>query len=391
MSELRQFLERWEEASRKSLEAREHEKKALRDLLAAVFERSGSGVYEVDTLRLREDGGWDIVVVPRTLRSWEPVVEEVKSVAPELEPPNASQEVAAPQMVAAPVEQFVFESAGHAASTTAQERVGVFDWDVLRNPTLDDEGEDESLETEERVSSGASLEMNTEAFASYEESPLPPIDFPPLPPLVFDEDVEKQQPTEEPEEPSVQSADHQIGASKSVANEVTGISDAVSESSGLAELVVPPLPDLPVVSFGETTEEQVAEPPSSKSSEASPPLYEAPAKNMSVKEIMRLKDTPLRVPLGSKRENPYLSGSKDPRARANRLAHTLVSEVIAYRKEEHQKALVQGVEHVRQLFAADIERAYLEYQRQMRDSDLSDIEEIFQAAVRQLLFNGRDV
>lgn len=102
-------------------------------------------------------------------------------------------------------------------------------------------------------------------------------------------------------------------------------------------------------------------------------------------------DTSLRVAsMGTPRTNPFRTMSSDPRRRAERLARTLVSDMIAYRKEEHEKALKGGVDAIRKAFSQDIDDARANYYAQVGE-DLAERDHIFVIAVNELLGNGLEV
>lgn len=385
MPKLQQAVTRWEDASRKSLEAREDEKDALHDLLTIVFGESGHGVYDIASLSPTEDGGWRIVVSPRSLRVQEESIEKDVEPSPQVEAVEAVVDV-----LESPYETSAQEVDGALEDASAQIDAPVIDWDVLQSPTVfEDEGEQDerSPEVEDIVlhDSNPEQERHDAANTSDSDASPTPLELPPLPSITFDEELDDETVDAQSSLNEVQ-VDHP-GDSRPTAQEAAEDTAGDNEADNL---VVPPLPSLPPISLEEPAQSAEPEPVEDALQEESQAPQGMKPEGVSVKDIMRQKETPLRVPAGTKRENPYLSGSIDPHARANRLAHTLVSEVIAYRKAEHQEALAQGVEQIKKLFDADIERAHLEYQRQMRDSNIPDAEKIFREAVHQLLFNGRD-
>lgn len=91
-----------------------------------------------------------------------------------------------------------------------------------------------------------------------------------------------------------------------------------------------------------------------------------------------------------RRKNPFKQASTDPRVRAERLARTLVSDIIAYAPAKHGAALRAGVEQIRSEFEAEIDAARTEYYAQV-EASLSDRDAIFHKAVNELLGNGQEV
>jgi hypothetical protein len=119
-----------------------------------------------------------------------------------------------------------------------------------------------------------------------------------------------------------------------------------------------------------------------------PPL---PALVGGVMEQMPESTGALRVVPGSPRENPLKRMAGDPAARARRLARTLVSDVVEYRKADHASALAEGPDALRSTFAPDLEKSRRNFYDQVPERDVPDRERIFVEAVNEILGAGQHV
>src|SRR5690606_20538295 len=192
------------------------------------------------------------------------------------------------------------------------------------------------------------------------EAPLEgkPFELPPLPPLsvLDDKDDIVPFPNTPSTKPVVQEKEEKEPAS--LATEDLGAS-------------LPPLPSLDPTSSAE-------------------PADSGPA---DLETLLRNGRSELRVkqtPQNGRRKNPFKQSSTDPRKRAERLARTLVSDMIAYAPDKHAGALRKGLDAIRTEFADEIETARFEYYAQV-DESLPDREAIFRKAVNDLLGNGQPV
>lgn len=191
----------------------------------------------------------------------------------------------------------------------------------------------------------------------------------------------------------------------------------ISEGEDDAELVLPPLPPLDGISLlADDVEETTRE--TDRSAEAGenegdsnivmpalPPLEpgdeqeradedlrsETKMAEEDLASLIKKGNASLRVSsVGTPRANPFRQKSLDPRQRAERLARTLVSDMIAYRRGDYEAALGKGVEEIRRRFREDIEEARAEFYAQVKE-DLPDRDRIFAIAVNELLGNGQEV
>lgn len=110
-----------------------------------------------------------------------------------------------------------------------------------------------------------------------------------------------------------------------------------------------------------------------------------------LKDILEAGSQGLRVQSQRKRKNPFREASDDPEDRAERLAHTLVSDMIGYKENVYREVLPQGGEAIREAFAEEIERARDEYLAQVEKDEVATYKDIFINAVNQQLGNGQIV
>jgi hypothetical protein len=94
------------------------------------------------------------------------------------------------------------------------------------------------------------------------------------------------------------------------------------------------------------------------------------------------------APLGKRRSNPLKSGSSDPQGRAVRLAQTLASDAVSYRKADYDRARAQGTDAIRTAFQDDIEECRRRYFDQVSEADVPEREAIFTKAINDILGKG---
>lgn len=238
--------------------------------------------------------------------------------------------------------------------------------------------------TPERVSEEAALAADAEYEAATGEDPL----LAPLPELPDFRDVAPVPQTTEAEP---------APAAEPLPEPAKEVDDG---------LLLPPLPPLALLDnddevlapdtgaavaahASEDAVELLGQPSAPPAPAPAPAAEEEPA---DLATLLRNGSKELRVkPTKEKRKNPFKQSSTDPKSRAERLARTLVSDMIAYGRERHDAALQQGVAAIRVEFEADIETARAEYYAQVDADSTPSRDEIFRKAVNDLLGNGQQV
>jgi hypothetical protein len=81
-------------------------------------------------------------------------------------------------------------------------------------------------------------------------------------------------------------------------------------------------------------------------------------------------------------------GSKDPNARAERLARALVSDIVAYHPERRDRSLVEGT--LRAEFRDEIMKSWEEYVAQVGTS-LAKSTPYFRDALNKILAKGQQI
>lgn len=83
-----------------------------------------------------------------------------------------------------------------------------------------------------------------------------------------------------------------------------------------------------------------------------------------------------------------LFGRRDPQERARRLARVLVSDMIVYHSDRHQRALREGTLH--QEFQDEIDKSWEQYVQQV-GSEMAQETDYFREALNELLARGEEV
>lgn len=130
--------------------------------------------------------------------------------------------------------------------------------------------------------------------------------------------------------------------------------------------------------------------PQPKKSEPARSSSESPTGPRTLAELLESGDPALRVPPAEMRPNPYLNASIDPQSRAERLARTLVGDIVAYRVDDHRRALAEGPDSLRAEFGEDVDAARAEFLRQV-DPDQVDVEVVFRDALNEVIAHGQQV
>lgn len=110
----------------------------------------------------------------------------------------------------------------------------------------------------------------------------------------------------------------------------------------------------------------------------------------SLGELLDATDDTLRLSPPARRENPYLNASTDPVSRAERLARTLVGDMVVYRSEAHQAALRDGPDALRTAFTDEIATARAEFMRQIEPGEV-DADTIFNTALNEVFAHGQSI
>ena len=100
---------------------------------------------------------------------------------------------------------------------------------------------------------------------------------------------------------------------------------------------------------------------------------------------------PAPPPLAAKPAAPaggFTFGKRDPHEKAARLARVLVSDIITYNPERHQRALDGGT--IKQDFEDEIKKSWGEYVDQV-GRDLAESTEYFNQALNEILARGQKI
>ena len=81
-------------------------------------------------------------------------------------------------------------------------------------------------------------------------------------------------------------------------------------------------------------------------------------------------------------------GKRDPKEKAHRLARVLVSDIILYNPDRHQKALEAG--NLKEEFEEEIEKSWEEYVEQVGE-DMANSTDFFNEALNEILAKGQSV
>ncbi len=84
----------------------------------------------------------------------------------------------------------------------------------------------------------------------------------------------------------------------------------------------------------------------------------------------------------------FTFGRRDPHEKASRLARVLVSDIVTYNPERHQRALEQGT--LKEDFEDEIKKSWDEYVDQV-GQDLADTTAYFNDALNEILARGREL
>lgn len=84
----------------------------------------------------------------------------------------------------------------------------------------------------------------------------------------------------------------------------------------------------------------------------------------------------------------FTFGKRDPHEKASRLARVLVSDMVAYNRERHERALGQGT--LREDFEDEIKKSWEEYIDQVGE-DVAESTTFFNDALNEILARGRQV
>jgi hypothetical protein len=148
--------------------------------------------------------------------------------------------------------------------------------------------------------------------------------------------------------------------------------------------LVPALPPLPEIVVPDAAMEAVpqAEPGRPEASVAGADLDEVSTGGLM--DLVSRGTEDLRVSVGAPRDNPLRRMAEDPTARARRLARTLVSDVIEYRRSDFEKARRRGPAALAAAFSKDLEKSRQNYRGQV-DPAVPGRDEIFDEALAELM------
>ena len=135
-------------------------------------------------------------------------------------------------------------------------------------------------------------------------------------------------------------------------------------------------------------EEPEPEPAPSTAAEEPPPV-EVPAPE-PVAEVAPPPPPPSPDPPTPEPEAPaqgFKFGRRDPHEKASRLARVLVSDMIAYNPDRHQKALDGGT--LKEDFEEEIEKSMAEYVEQV-GKELAESTDYFEKALNEILARGQE-
>ncbi len=92
------------------------------------------------------------------------------------------------------------------------------------------------------------------------------------------------------------------------------------------------------------------------------------------------------APAGEQR--PAVFGTRDPSARAHRIARALVSDIVAYHSKKRTESLAKGT--LRQDFREEIMKSWEEYVAQV-GNDLAKSTPFFRNALNDILASGQQI
>jgi hypothetical protein len=81
-------------------------------------------------------------------------------------------------------------------------------------------------------------------------------------------------------------------------------------------------------------------------------------------------------------------GRRDPREKAQRLARVLISDIILYNPDRHQRAAAQG--SLKEEFEDEIQKSWNEYVDQVGD-EIANSTNFFNEALNEILAKGQDM
>jgi predicted Zn finger-like uncharacterized protein len=201
----------------------------------------------------------------------------------------------------------------------------------------------------------------TEPFVEVEEGPSPVEDSPePAPEMEVDVETSLVADFPEPQpdpEPVVPETSPTFGDTETVLDQPE---TSFGEGETTFDMGVPE-PEIPAV------EEPPLPPPP-----PAPPVYQAPP-----------APTPSPPPLPTPK-----FGKRDPKEKAQRLARVLVSDIILYNPDRHQRALDEG--RLKEEFDDEIQKSWNEYVEQVGD-EIANSTSFFNDALNEILAKGHPI